>query len=146
MAGRMIQEVIAGRPLVTAEPQMTVRAAAALMTEKRVGALLVVDGEGIAGIFTERDALTKVLAEGRDPDKTRLAMVMVARPLTIGLDRSLAQALLMMADGGFRHVPVVDGSGRAVGMLSARDALGQEQVDLERNLRRIEDLEKSLAY
>ena len=146
MSRRLIREIIADRPLVTASRTMTVRAAAILMAEKRIGALLVVEGERIAGIFTERDVLNKVLAGRLDPDNTPLAQVMVANPQTIRADKPLAYALHMMAEGGFRHVPVVDDEGVPLGMVSARDALGQDMVELERDMQRLEELETSIGY
>lgn len=146
MPKRVIADILAGRGLVDAVPSLSVRAACKLMAEKRIGALLVVESGRIAGIFTERDALNKVLAGDLDPDKTTLAQVMVADPQTIRADKPLAHALHMMAEGGFRHVPVVDDAGRPVGMVSARDALGQDIVDLERDIRRIGELESSIGY
>jgi CBS domain-containing protein len=146
MPRRMIRNILADRPLITATQEMTVRAASRLMAEKRIGALLIVEGQTITGIFTERDVLTKVLAPARDPDTTRLSEVMVAGPLTIRDSKPLAHALQMMAEGGFRHVPVVDDAGVPVGMVSARDALGQDMVDLENDLKRMEMLEGSIGY
>jgi CBS domain-containing protein len=104
---------------------MTVAEAARRMKERRVGALLVMREGRLAGIFTERDALFRVLAEGRDPAATRLADVMSANPRTIAPDRPFGHALHMMHEGGFRHVPVVE-EGRPIGVVSARDALGPE--------------------
>jgi CBS domain-containing protein len=142
----MIRDIVANRPLVDAVATMSVRQAAELMAEKRIGALLVVEQGQIRGIFTERDALNKVLAGGLDPESTPLLAVMVAHPQTIAADKPLAYALQMMVDGGFRHVPVVDRDGRPIGMVSARDALGQDMVDLEQDLKRLEALEASIAY
>jgi CBS domain-containing protein len=146
MPKRMIREVLAGRALITATPDTNVRVASRLMAENRIGALVVLEGARIAGIFTERDALNKVLAGGLDPDATALSAVMVADPLTIRDDRPLSHALHMMAEEGFRHVPVVDADGRAIGMVSARDALGQDMVELEGDMRRMEALETSIGY
>lgn len=146
MPRRMISEVVAGRALVTASKEMTVRAAARLMAEQRIGALVVIEGGRIAGIFTERDALNKVMAAAIDPDTTPLASVMVKDPQTIAADKPLAYALYMMAEGGFRHVPVVDANGAPVGMVSARDALGQDLVEFERELKHLESLEGSIGY
>ena len=146
MPQRLIRNIIAGHSLVSATGDMTVRDACRMMAQKHIGALLIVDQGRIAGIFTERDALNKVLAGSLDPDTTPLAAVMVANPQTIRYDRPLAHALHMMADGGFRHVPVVDAGGAPVGMVSARDALGQDLVDLERDLRRRDELEGSIGY
>jgi len=146
MPRRMISNILAGRTLVTASKEMTVRAASQLMVEKKIGAVLVVESGRIAGIFTERDALNKVLAGCLDPDKTPLSQVMVSDPQTIRADKPLAYALYMMAEGGFRHVPVVDDDGTPLGMVSARDALGQDMVELERDMKHLEDLESSIGY
>ena len=146
MPRRIIGNIVAGRNLITAKGSDTVRTACRLMAEKRIGALLVVEHGHIAGIFTERDALNKVLAAALDPDATPLSAVMVRDPQTIRADKPLAYALHMMAEGGFRHVPVVDDAGRPVGMVSARDALGQDMVDLERDMQRLEELEASIGY
>lgn len=146
MPNRKISSVIAGQSLVSATRDMTVRAACRLMAEKRIGAMLVVESNKIVGIFTERDALNKVLATGIDPDLTKLAQVMASDPMTIRADKPLGFALAMMADGGFRHVPVVDDSGLPLGMVSARDALGQDMVELEKEMKRREELEGSIGY
>ncbi len=146
MPRRMISEMLNGRSLVTASKDMSVRAACRQMTEKRIGALLVVDNNRIAGIFTERDALNKILSAGVDPDTALVEQVMVRNPQTIGVDKPLAYALYMMAEGGFRHVPVVDQNGVPVGMVSARDALGQDMLELEREMKHLNELEGSIGY
>ncbi len=146
MPRRQISNIIAGRKLVSATRDMSVRTACRLMAENHVGAVVVVESGRIAGIFTERDVLNKVLAGGLDPDATALETVMVVDPQTIQADRPLAHALHIMADGGFRHVPVVDAQGVPLGMVSARDALGEEIVDLERDLRRRDEVEGSIGY
>ena len=146
MPRRIIGNIIEGRPVISGDKEMTVRAACKLMAEKKIGALLVLEDDQIAGIFTERDALNKVLAGNLDPDKTVLDEVMVTSPQTIRADKPLAFALYMMAEGGFRHVPVVDENGSAVGMVSARDALGQDMVDLERDMKMLEQIESSIGY
>src|SRR4051812_488917 len=124
MPQRPVRSIVRQAP-VTASGDTSVAQAARLMKEQRVGALLVLDDERLAGIFTERDALFRVVAEGRDPGATRLRDVMTLNPRTIAPDRPFGHALHMMHEGGFRHVPVVDG-GRPVGVVSARDALGPE--------------------
>lgn len=146
MPRRMIRNMLDGRSLVTATKDMTVRVACRLMTDKKIGALLVVENARIAGIFTERDVLNKVMSAGLDPDSTRLDQVMVCDPQTINVDKPLAYALYMMAEGGFRHVPVVDQNGTPLGMVSARDALGQDMVDLEREMKHLQELETSIGY
>jgi CBS domain-containing protein len=122
---RPIRSVIANQHPVTATADMTVAAASRLMTQKRVGAILVVEGGRLAGIFTERDALFRVIAEGRSPETTTLAEVMTHNPRTIAPDRPFGHALHLMYEGEFRHVPVVE-NGRPLGVVSARDALGPD--------------------
>ena len=122
MPQRPIRSIIGDQRPVTATADMTVAEAARFMKERRVGALLVVEAGRLAGIFTERDVLFRVVAEGRDPQTTRLAEVMTANPRTIEPDRPFGHALHLMYEGEFRHVPVVE-NGRPVGMVSARDAL-----------------------
>jgi CBS domain-containing protein len=94
---------------------------------------MVVEHGHLAGIFTERDAVFRVLAESRDPEKTHVADVMTTKPKTIGPDKAVGHALLMMYEGGFRHVPVVE-HGKPLGMISARDALGPELQEFEGDL------------
>ena len=122
---RPVRSIIEGQQPVTARPDISVSDAARLMKEHRVGALLVVEGDRLAGIFTERDALFRVMAAGRDPEATTLAEVMTPHPRTIGPDRPFGHALHLMYEGEFRHVPVVE-NGRTLGMVSARDALGPD--------------------
>ena len=122
---RPIRSIIEDQKPVTANAEITVTAAARLMKERRVGAILVLKQGKLAGIFTERDALFRVIAEGRDPASTRVAEVMTANPRTITPDRPFGHALHLMYEGGFRHVPVVD-NGRPLGVVSSRDALGPD--------------------
>jgi CBS domain-containing protein len=125
MLGLPIGSVLEPRKLVTAAPRTSVSEAAALMREGKVGAVLVVEGERLVGIFTERDAVYRVLAAGRDPCVTRLEEVMTRDPLTVSPDESFGWALLLMHENGFRHAPVV-ADGRPIGVVSARHALDPE--------------------
>jgi CBS domain-containing protein len=127
---RSIRDVIANRKTFTAPGKTSVAAAARLMKEHDVGALMVVEGGRLVGIFTERDALFRVLAEPRDPTSTHVADVMTAKPRTVDPDKPLGHALFMMYDGGFRHVPVVE-RGKPIGMITARDALDPELREFE---------------
>ncbi len=125
MPDRPIRTIIEDQRPVTANSDITVLAAAQLMKRHRIGAILIVDNDRLAGIFTERDALFRVIAEGRDPKATRVAEVMTSNPRTIDSERPFGHALHLMYEGGFRHVPVVKDA-RPVGMVSARDALGPD--------------------
>jgi CBS domain-containing protein len=125
MSNRPIRAVIADRAVVTAQTTTTVTEAAVLMKKHRTSALLVCDKRRLAGVFTERDALFRVIAEKRDPHTTVLADVMTRNPQTITSDRPLGHAMHLMYEGRFRHVPVVE-RGIPIGMVSASDALGPE--------------------
>ncbi|MEO7404993.1 MAG: CBS domain-containing protein [Burkholderiales bacterium] len=125
---RTCRAITEGQTLVTAIESMLVSEAARLMKKAHVGAILVVESTRLVGVFTERDALFRVVAEGRDPTKTVLAEVMTRNPKSIHPDKPFASALNLMHEGRFRHVPVVE-DGRAVGMVSARDAMGPELED-----------------
>ena len=123
---RTIRMIIEPQEIVSAPADTTVLAAAQLMKKCKVGAVLVVEAGRLVGIFTERDALFRVAADGRDVRHTQLSEVMTRSPQTLHPDKSFAEALHIMHTGGFRHVPVVE-NGHPVGMISARDALGHER-------------------
>jgi signal-transduction protein with cAMP-binding, CBS, and nucleotidyltransferase domain len=145
MYQRPIRSIISGKQILTEPPETTVAGAARQMKRKKVGAVMVVKHDGhLSGIFTERDALFRVIAEGRDPKTTHLSDVMTHDPRTIGPDRPFEHALLMMYDGGFRHVPVVE-NGRPIGMVSARDALGPELQDFETEIEHRQRIQEILG-
>ena len=107
---------------LTAAPGTSVASAAQMMTKKNCGAV-VVDGQHLVGIFTERDAVFRVMATGLDPHTALLSAVMTAAsPKTVEASRPFGYALYMMHENRFRHVPVVDG-GKPVGIVSSRMAL-----------------------
>ena len=117
-----IRSVLEPHKLVVAPPRASVAEAAALMKQEKVGAVLVVEDDRLVGIFTERDAVYRVLAVNRDPSLTWLSDVMTPDPKTVDPDESFGYALLLMHENGFRHAPVVE-HGRPIGVISARNAL-----------------------
>lgn len=136
MLNRAVIEVIENREFLTSTPEKSVRAVAAHMKEMHLGAVLVVDQPGgkLVGICTERDLAFKVLAEGLDASTTNVGSVMTVAPQTIGPDKLFGHALHLMFEGGFRHLPVLDPSGRPIGVISSRDALGLELADFAHEL------------
>jgi CBS domain-containing protein len=107
------------RELTRAGPETTIAEAASLMAQRRVGSTLVCAGERLLGIFTERDVLRAVSNDAsamREP----LEHWMTRRPRTVTPDSDLDEALRIMVEGSFRHLPVTEG-GKLVGMLSMRD-------------------------
>lgn len=143
MPHRSVGTIIANQNPLTASPDTTVSEAATLMKRNRVGAIMVVARGRLTGIFTERDALFRVIAEGRDPRATPLADVMTRDPQTITPDKPLGHALHVMYEGGFRHVPVVE-DGKLIGIVSARDALGPELLEFEAELVKREHIREIL--
>lgn len=133
MPNRPIRSLIQNQQVHTVQKDISVRTAAHIMQTARIGSVMVVEKDALVGIFTERDALFRVLAGGLDPDRTKVGEVMTADPQSISPDRPLVHALHLMHDGGFRHMPVVE-NGVPVGMVSIRDAVGVEMVRLEHEL------------
>jgi len=122
MFSQRIKSVMERRKTLVASPDTSVSKAAQLMAKKNVGAVMVVEDKRLVGIFTERDAVFRVMAQGRDAQTTKLAEVMTTAPRTVGPNESFGHALLMMHENGFRHVPVIE-DGEPIGIVSARNAL-----------------------
>lgn len=116
---RTLREIIAGKPAVWVKPTCSVREAARAMYDKDVGAVVVMEGERLRGIFTERDALRFFAATRRNPYTIDVELVMTRDPITMDADSSAEQARRLMLSRGFRHLPVVDG-GRVLGVVSLR--------------------------
>ncbi|HEX5392798.1 MAG TPA: CBS domain-containing protein [Rhodocyclaceae bacterium] len=133
MTTRPIRQIIQGKKVVTASPDVSVADAAIAMRNARVGALAILEDEKLVGIFTERDALFRVLANGMNPSATKLEYVMTSNPQTITPNRPVSHAMHMMHEGGYRHMPVVE-NGYLVGMISVRDALVPELREFEEEL------------
>ena len=101
----------------------TLAEAASKMWKQQTGSLLVMDGEDLVGILTERDIL-KAVAAGARMDEVRISEVMTKDVLTVGPQASLREAAKIMADRWIRHLPVLDDGGKVVGVLSQRDLAG----------------------
>lgn len=127
---REMSEIIRNQKPLTLPPTATVQEACRRMHDRRIGAVLVTDpGCCLVGIFTGRDAV-RVMAEGHDPMTTRLDRVMTRNPATMPPRSTAIDALRLMHDGGFRHVPVVE-DGRVAGIVSRGDFRGLEQDRLD---------------
>ena len=144
MAERTVRQIIEGQEPITAPANMTVCDAAQLMKQRNIGALMVVEEDKLVGVFTERDALFRVLAGGIDPTVARLAEVMTRNPQVIAPTVGFTVALQMMHDGRYRHLPVVE-EGRVIGIVSVRDALGPELEAFVYEMLREEQIQEVLA-
>jgi CBS domain-containing protein len=113
------------------------------MAALRVGALLVLEGERPAAIFTERDLMIKIVLAGRDPERTRVEEVMTSPVVTIHEEAEVDAAVRLMLRAHIRHLPLVDGEGAVQGMLSMRHLVGDEIDELRHS---VTVLEAYLGY
>jgi signal-transduction protein with cAMP-binding, CBS, and nucleotidyltransferase domain len=114
------------RPNASPLKQNSAREACQCVRDRRVGAVLVTEGDQrLVGIFTGRDAVHRVLAEGKSAARTKLTEVMTRDPDTMPPGKTAIEALRLMQDGRYRHVPIVDG-GKVVGIVSRFDFSGIE--------------------
>jgi CBS domain-containing protein len=121
-----MSDIVRDQHPLTLPPTTSVRQACQRMRRRKVGAVLVTDQDRrLLGIFTGRDAVGRVLAEGRDPEKTTISEVMTVRPRTVSPERSAIDALRLMFDVGCRHIPIIENE-RVVGVVSRVDFRGLE--------------------
>jgi CBS domain-containing protein len=139
MSRKIIPDVIRGQQVALVKEEASVREVANLMRKQNVGAVPIVEDGTLKGILTVNDMTYRVIAEGRDPDTTPVRDVMTPNPDTVGCDTTAIDALRLMQDGGYRHLPVVDGGrilpvvdgGRILGLVSRRDFYGVEKARLD---------------
>jgi CBS domain-containing protein len=123
---------MARRPAVSIGPEATVRQLAELLAAEHVGAAMVLgEDDALIGIVSERDVLVRVLAAHLDPDATRVSAIMTTDVRTAPERMKIQEALDVMRAGKFRHLPIVDGSRRVLGMLSMRHLLQRRVYDLD---------------
>src|SRR5437764_14264137 len=137
MLDRSVREVMQRRKLLKVPPQTLVSRAAKMMEKRNAGAVLVVEGDRLVGIFTERDVTFRVVAHDLDARTTRLRDVMTPDPQTVDPNAPFGHALLIMHERGFRHLPVSE-SGRIIGIVSARSAMDPDLEDFVSEARRRE--------
>jgi len=134
MMRKIVPDVISGQTLVTVNLSDTARAIAKLMHEKRIAAVMVTEGDRLVGIITERGMTAGVIAAGNAPDTSTAKDIMTADPDTLHPDDTSAQALKMMIQRNYRHLPVTDGEA-LVGMVSVRDLYAIYNLELEEDLK-----------
>jgi CBS domain-containing protein len=109
-----------GKAIHSVRPDATVTECVRTMAAEKIGALIVMDGERLIGIFTERDALNRVLAAGRDPGATRISEVMTKDPFCIPPTTTVGDAMELVTQRRFRHLPIVD-NGKVLAVISSGD-------------------------
>lgn len=117
-----IRDLVQNREIYSVQSNNTVREAATFMAQRNVGAVPVLQGSDLVGVFSERDIVRRVLMEGRDWSTTLVNEVMSPEPLTVLPSVSAEQCELLMKQHNFRHLPVCDGK-RLVGFISIRELL-----------------------
>lgn len=139
---KRIGDIVRGRELLYVSDRVTVMEAARFMAESKIGAVPVLKGDRLVGVFSERDLMTRVLVAGRDAGKTGIRDVMTQDLVIADAGDSHEEGIAKMAARGCRHLPVVS-EGRLLGFLSLRDLL---QVDLEEKSEELAMMKEYVQY
>ena len=132
MLERTVFQSLTQRHVVTLPKHASVWEAACVMTKANSSNVLITDADGsMLGILTERDLMTRVLAKALNPQTTTVADVMTPNPQTVGPEMKVAEAVLMMIERGFRHLPIVSANDKTLGVFSVRDAMPREIGDAQ---------------
>jgi CBS domain-containing protein len=139
---KTVGTLVAGREVYHLRVEHTVREAARYMSDRRVGAVAVLQGDRLAGVLSERDIMSRVVARGLDPDAVRVGEVMTPELVVASASESNEDGVRKMKQAGCRHLPVIQGD-RFLGMVSLRDLL---QVDLSEKDEEIRLLNAYIHY
>jgi CBS domain-containing protein len=132
---KRIRDIVSSRTEVyTVQKTDSVRQAAQEMTRRNVRAISVLEGDRLVGILSEWDIMTKVVAEGRDPETTRVEEIMTPDPMTATPDASYAECLVTMLANDFQHLVVVTPDGRVLGTVSLGDLLSLDKKERDEAL------------
>lgn len=134
MMRKIVPDVISGQTLHTVRPDVTARHTAQIMKQNKIAAVMVTENDRLVGIITERDITSRVVAAGVDPDTSTAKDIMTANPDTLHPEDTAAQAIKMMKERNYRHLPVTDGDD-IVGMVSVRDLYAIYNLELEEDLK-----------
>ncbi len=127
MSERTVFQSMSHKHVISIGPNASVWEAACVMTKANCGSVLIVDTSGnMLGIVTERDLMTRVLAKARNPEQTKVSEVMTRNPITVEPEMLVSDAVLIMIERGFRHLPIVAPGNKILGVFSVRDALPRE--------------------
>jgi CBS domain-containing protein len=129
---------VADVPATTVTKDATVMEAINAMVRNRVGAVAVVEGDFLKGIFTERDVMLRVVMAKRNPETTKMSEVMTTAVITVMAETSPDEALAMMIEHHFRHLPITDSDKRVLAMLSIRNLLQSRVEALSRELESVD--------
>lgn len=130
------------RELYTVAADDTVQTAVLYMVERNIGAVTVVDGERVVGLFSERDLMTRVVAKGRDPAEVKIRDVMTTDLTTGGPEESYTEGVRKMHAIKSRHLPILENN-RFLGLVSLRDLL---EIDADEKAEEIRMLNTYIHY
>jgi CBS domain-containing protein len=138
-----IRQILAGKPAIySIDPEATVLDALRLMEQKNIGALLVLRGDRLAGIFSERDYARRMILHGRSSKDTAVHEVMTPEVFVISPDTTAGECMVHMTDRHVRHLPVVE-AGRVVGVISIGDVVRSVIEELRFTVSQLESYIKS---
>lgn len=132
MIERTVIQSVSQSLVLTMPPEASSYAAACAMTKAHCGSVLIVDGAGaMLGILTERDLMTKLVAQRRDPESTQVLEIMTHNPQFVAPETTVSDAVLIMQRHNFRHLPIVSPASKILGVFSLRDAMPRELAQAE---------------
>ena len=122
---KTLRQVIAGKhkPIAAIEPDATVLHALEIMAENDVGALLVLDGERLAGVFSERDYARKVILQGKSSKELKVREIMTDKVFYVTPETSIEQCMAIMTDKHIRHLPILENGEKVLGIISIGDVV-----------------------
>ena len=122
---KTLRQLIAGKhkPIATVDPDSTVLHALEIMAENDVGALLVLDGERLAGVFSERDYARKVILQGKSSKELKVREIMTDKVFYVTPETSIEQCMAIMTDKHIRHLPVLENGEKVLGVISIGDVV-----------------------
>jgi CBS domain-containing protein len=126
-------------PIHSVGPDVSVTECVRTMTSKKLGALIIMDGERLIGIFTERDAMNKMLAAGRDPLNTKVSEVMTKNPYSIPPTTTVGEAMAIVTNRRFRHLPIVE-NGKVLAVISSGDLTHWMMQDKTESVQELVDM------
>ena len=120
-----LRQLIAGKhkPIATVDPDSTVLHALEIMAENDVGALLVLDGERLAGVFSERDYARKVILQGKSSKELKVREIMTDKVFYVTPETSIEQCMAIMTDKHIRHLPILENGEKVLGVISIGDVV-----------------------
>lgn len=137
---KTLKQLLAGKnqPLAVVSPNDSVLHALSVLAQHDVGALLVLDGGRLAGIFSERDYARKIILHGKASKDTLVSEIMSDKVLYVTLERSIDECMAIMSEKRFRHLPVLDDQQQVVGIVSIGDLVKETICEQEFTIRQLE--------